>query len=138
MRSLLVATALLLAACEGGFAPPQDGEEQTWDYTAFSTAGTPVVAGTFHVVADGRDFTGEWQTRLLQPGADVGPQVGTGDLRGSWDIEGQSILLDMNPGWADNNVYLVGTPRDDGLRGTWSHSTLLGPRVGGEFVARRR
>lgn len=128
---------MLLAACEGGFAPPQDGEEQTWQYTAYSTSGTAVVSGTLRVRAEGRDFTGSWATVLLQPNADVGPQVGTGDLRGSWDIEGQTILFDLNPGWADNNVFLVGTPDGDLLRGTWSHSTLLGERVRGEFIARK-
>jgi len=138
MRALsLIVGTLVLAACEGGFAPPNDGEEQTWEYTAYSAAGTAVVTGTFHVIADGRDFKGTWSTHLLQPNADVGPQVGTGTLRGSWDIEGQTIGLDMNPGWADNNVFLTGTPGDDGLRGTWSHSTIAGPRARGDFVARR-
>ena len=138
MRPLiLIAATALLAACEGGFTPPQDGEEQTWRYTAYSTSGSAVVSGTFQVRAEGRDFTGSWATVLLEPNAEVGPQVGTGELRGSWDIEGQSIHFDMNPGWADNNVFLVGTPEGDGLRGTWSYSTLLGHRTGGEFVARR-
>ena len=136
LATLLLATALL-SACEGGFAAPRDGEEQTWEYTAYSSSGTAVVTGTFIVRGDGRDFTGTWATELLQPSANVGPQVGTGELRGTWDTEGQSIFFDMNPGWADNNVFLMGEPIGDALSGTWSHSTLLGEVAGGTFLARR-
>ena len=136
LATLLLATTLL-TACEGGFVAPRDGEEQTWEYTAYTSSGTAVVTGTFIVRGDGRDLTGTWATELLQPSANVGPQVGTGELRGSWDVEGQSVFFDMNPGWADNNVFLVGEPTGDALSGTWSHSTLLGPVAGGQFLARR-
>jgi hypothetical protein len=136
LATLLLGSALL-TACEGGFVAPRDGEEQTWEYTAYSAAGAPVVSGTFVVRAEGRDFTGTWATALLQPNANVGPQVGTGELRGSWDIEGQSIFFDLNPGWADNNVFLVGEPIGDALSGTWSHSTLLGNVAEGTFLARK-
>ena len=136
-RLILLASTALLAACESGFVAPRDGEEQTWEYTAYSAAGTAVVSGTFIVRGEGRDFTGTWDTQLLQPSASVGPQVGTGELRGSWDVEGQSVFFDMNPGWADNNVFLVGEPIGDALSGTWSHSTLLGNVAGGQFLARR-
>ena len=135
---LLAATAALLSACEGNFVAPQDGEQQTWEYTAYDFNNVAVVEGTFIVRAEGRDLTGSWETTLLKPNAEVGPQVGTGELRGSWDVEGQSLFLDMNPGWADNNVFLVATP--DGtnrLKGNWSHSTLTGVRTGGQFTAKK-
>ena len=137
LRRLFAAAALLAAACDGNFVAPADGEEQTWEYTAYDFDNQAVVTGTFIVRAEGRDFTGTWETRLLKQGADVGPQVGTGDLRGSWDVEGQSVFFDMNPGWADNNVFLVGAPDGSLLKGTWSHSTLLGEVSGGQFTARR-
>lgn len=137
MRRLILASILLLTACEDGFVAPRDGEEQTWEYTAYSAAGAPVVSGTFRVRAEGRDFMGTWSTALLQPSASVGPQVGTGELRGTWDVEGQSIFFDLNPGWADNNVFLVGKPIGDALSGTWSHSTLLGNVAEGTFLARK-
>lgn len=134
--SLLLGT-LTLAACEGELGPTPDGVEQIWAYTAFSPTGLPAVSGTFHVVTEGRDFKGSWETHLVLPNADMGPQVGTGTLRGSWDIEGQTIGLDMNPGWADNNVFLTGRFVGRDLEGTWSHSTIMGPVAGGDFVARR-
>ena len=137
MRFTLLATTLLLAACETGFLAPRDGETQTWEYTAYDFNNTAVVSGTFVVTAEGRHFTGSWETQLLKPGSEVGPQVGTGDLRGEWDTEGQSIFFDMNPGWADNNVFLTATPDGNILRGNWSHSTLLGVVSGGQFTARR-
>ena len=137
MRRFILASTLLLAACETGFVAPRDGETQTWEYTAYDFNNTAVVSGTFIVTADGRHFTGTWETQLLKPNAEVGPQVGTGDLLGEWDTEGQSIFFDMNPGWADNNVFLTATPDGDMLRGNWSHSTLTGVRTGGQFTARR-
>ena len=138
MRPLvLLASTLLLAACEGDFASTPDGTEQIWAYTATTPGGVVLVSGTFRVIAEGRDFKGSWATHLVLPNADVGPQVGTGTLRGSWDIEGQTIGLDLNPGWADNNVFLTGRFVGRDLEGTWVHSTLTGPRVAGEFVARR-
>ena len=137
MRRLLASIAILSAACEGNFVAPHDGEEQTWEYTAYDFNNQAVVHGTFAVRAQGRNFTGSWETRLLKPGAEVGPQVGTGDLWGEWDTEGQSVMFDMNPGWADNNVYLVGAPDGSLLKGTWSHNTLTGPRTGGQFTAKR-
>jgi hypothetical protein len=137
LRRLIASVAILAAACDGNFVTPADGEEQSWEYTAYDFDNQAVVTGEFRVRAEGRDFTGSWETRLLKPGAEVGPQVGLGELRGSWDIEGQSVFFDMNPGWADNNVFLVGEPDGNMLRGTWSHSTLTGVRSGGQFTARR-
>jgi hypothetical protein len=138
LRRLLTTAALLAVACDGNFTAPADGEEHTWEYTAYDFNNQAVVAGTFIVRAQGRDFTGTWETRLLKAGAEVGPQVGTGDLRGSWDVEGRSVFFDMNPGWADNNVFLVGAPDGSFLKGNWSHSTLLGVVSGGQFTASRQ
>ena len=136
-RRLIAIASILAAACDGNFTAPRDGEEQTWEYTAYDFNNQAVVTGEFLVRAEGRDFTGSWETRLLKAGAEVGPQVGLGELRGSWDTEGQSVFFDMNPGWADNNVFLTGAPDGNMLRGNWSHSTLLGVVSGGEFTARR-
>jgi len=136
-RRILATAVIFAAACEGNFTAPQDGEEQTWEYTAYDFSNQAVVTGTFLVRAQGRNFTGSWETRLLKNGAEVGPQVGTGDLWGEWDTEGQSVMFNMNPGWADNNVYLVGAPDGNLLKGSWSHSTLTGVRTGGQFTARR-
>ena len=84
-------------------------KQQTWEYTAYDFNNTAVVSGTFIVRAEGPSISPEpGKPQLLKPDAEVGPQVGTGDLRGEWDVEGQSIFFDMNPGWADNNVFLVG------------------------------
>lgn len=137
LRRLLATAAILAAACDGNFTAPRDGEQQTWEYTANDFENEAVVTGTFVVRAEGRTFSGSWETRLLKVGAQVGPQVGTGNLRGEWDIEGQSVLFDMNPGWADNNVYLVGAPDGSLLKGNWAHSTLTGVVAGGQFTARR-
>jgi hypothetical protein len=85
-------------------------------------------------------LAGSWVIRWA-PGADttatVGPQVGTGTLHGRYD--GERTQIDLNPGWADNNVYLLAAAADHGqLTGQWQHSTLIGPVAQGRFELRRR
>lgn len=95
----------------------------------------PVVTGTVTLqVAEDSAVTGIWELRRV-PGSDttieVGPQLGSGTLAGRLDASGM-ISVDLNPGWADNNVYLMlaGTTLDR-LTGTWDHSTFIGPVAGG-------
>jgi hypothetical protein len=128
MRKILLLAALL-ASCEGGFTAPRDGEEQTWEYTAYSAAGAPVVSGTFVIRAEGRDFTGTWATALLQPNANVGPQVGTGELRGSWDIEAVHLLR-HEPGLGGQQRLPHRQPIGDALSGIGAirHYSGMWPR----------
>jgi hypothetical protein len=110
------------------------------DYVACDAAGHPLLVGRMSLnIATNGDISGTWRIGWA-PGADqnadVGPQVGEGEVRGSLS-EGRAYL-DLNPGWADNNVYLSGALGPGGLGGEWSWSTLLGHVSGGNFMARRR
>jgi hypothetical protein len=50
-------------------------------------------------------------------------------LIASWRIEGDTVLLDLNPGTRDNNVFVVLPLR--GGRGHWGLSTFAGEVAGG-------
>jgi hypothetical protein len=64
---------------------------------------------------------------------EVGPQVGTGTLAGSFD--GTVLTIDLNPGIADNNVFVTGTFQGNTLRGDWSFTGFPGPISQGTFIA---
>jgi hypothetical protein len=108
-------------------------------YEATSAAGKPLIRGRLNIelLADS-SIVGSW-TADWAPGADrtaeVGDQIGSGTLRGRQTAEGGYI--DLNPGYADNNVILFPTATDRGFAGTWYWSTIAGPRTEGRFTALR-
>ena len=102
---------------------------------------TPVVSGTVTLRVDADSVvTGTWELQRV-PISDttiqVGPQLGSGTLAGRLNASG-IVAVDLNPGWADNNVYLVlGGYTPYRLTGTWDHSTLIGPVAGGPVELQR-
>ena len=50
-------------------------------------------------------------------------------------FDGQTIGIDLNPGVADNNVFLSGTFQGDTIRGEWSFSGFPGVISEGTFIA---
>jgi hypothetical protein len=106
----------------------------TYRYTAVHS-GSPVVEGFLHLdeVSTTR-VSGRWElSRVGSANVEVGPQVGTGTLAGSFD--GQTLSVDLNPGFADNNVFLAGTFQGNTLRGEWNFSGFPGPISQGTFIA---
>jgi hypothetical protein len=97
----------------------------------------PLLIGqiTLDIAADS-SVTGSWKLAWA-PGADttalVGPQVGTGLLAGRQ--AGTSLWLDLNPGWADYNVFLQADSRHPGYAGQWYVGTITGTRSSGTFTA---
>jgi hypothetical protein len=52
----------------------------------------------------------------------------------------RSVRLNLNPGWADNNVSLVGTLDASAgtFVGTWDYANFTGRVASGSFEAYRR
>ena len=138
MKAALPLALIVLASCNG---PDRSLNVQLLPgelvYRASSSSGLPILEGriTFTITGDSL-ISGEWVIGWA-PGADttrpVGPQVGSGRLAGS--RIGNDFAIDLNPGWADNNVFLVARPVDGGWNGEWSWSTLVGPVEHGTFTA---
>ncbi|HET9004110.1 MAG TPA: hypothetical protein VFN39_08965 [Gemmatimonadaceae bacterium] len=66
-------------------------------------------------------FSGALPERLRPATSSVG--------RASWRIDGETVLLDLNPGTRDNNVF-VALPLNGG-RGHWGLSTFAGEVAAG-------
>lgn len=108
-------------------------------YEVTTLAGIPLLTGRLVVkVLDDSTIVGSWSTEWA-PGADrsveVGGQVGRGALAGRQGME--KTYLDLNPGFADNNVILAAAPTDRGFEGTWEWVTVTGTRASGRFSAHR-
>ena len=127
---LLFVAACLFISCEDSNTPITG----TYRYTAFES-GIPVVSGLLHLdeVSTAR-VRGRWEfARVGASNIEVGPQIGAGTLEGSFD--GNVLSVDLNPGFADNNVFLSGTFQGSTLRGEWNFSGFAGPVTQGTFIA---
>ncbi len=74
-------------------------------------------------VSDPEHVTGTW---LLST-------RGTGDLRGS--IENGKVVVDLYPGYSDNNYILDGMVQRGGYSGSWTQIGFAGIMASGRFEA---
>ncbi len=140
MRPIQTGLLLLCLACSSGPAAPAGLRDNRLDYSAFSASGEPILKGIIQLqFPDDTTVTGSWRIAWVA-GADtaerVGPQVGTGQLAGSRHRD--TLWLDLNPGFADNNVGLTAVATRAGWRGEWQWTGFPGPLSQGRFTASRR
>ena len=78
-------------------------------------------------------ITGSWDFSAADGFSEkeIGPQIGTGKLVGI--IKAGKIFINLNPGWADNNIYLNADYFIDQFEGSWLWSTFIGPSASGSF-----
>ena len=99
------------------------------------SSGTEVVRGVIFVgIDDSGRVSGFWDLRQVDPGATmIGPQIGRGTLEGF--SEDTSVWMNLNPEYADNNVFLYGTMSRAGIYGRWQYVGFPGVLSSGEFRA---
>ncbi len=108
----------------------------TYLYTAYDTNHVTVVTGLITINAqDSLHVTGSWQLRCAPGRNDLGPQSGTGTLGGQF--HDTTLALNLNPGWVDNNVILVGSHHGNRYAGTWRWIGFPGELNHGSFTATR-
>lgn len=139
---LLFFTSLILVGCQDSgeqvagnanieFNYPTTG----YTYKAYNAKGDIVVEGTFRLTINGTgEISGSWAFAKRGQSNNIGPQIGTGALNGKKD--GSAITINLNPGWADNNVFLNGKIENGTITGKWSWSTFIGPTSEGPFDAK--
>lgn len=120
--------------------------EKGYTYSGFDETDDTVIRGSlrlqFSETGDEQtplNVAGTWNLMKVKDAEKLGPQIGTGDLEGSVSAVGE-IWLNLNPGWADNNVFLAGhfsSHSLDEFEGTWTYSTFVGPTNSGSFEAKR-
>ena len=105
----------------------------TYNYAGYDSQGSLVVTGRLFMSAATNLLTGTWSLqRVGSSTADIGPQVGNGQLVGSGT--GGQIWINLNPDWADNNVILGGNLMGNNFTGRWDYSGFTW-RAGGTFKA---
>jgi hypothetical protein len=131
----------VIMAC-GDPVRPTAGGDPSGAYGYLARSGLmPVVTGTVTLlVNEDSTVTGSWELQRV-PGSDpaiqVGPQLGAGTLAGRLNASG-IVAVDLNPGWADYNVFLALEGESlNALTGDWTLSTLIGPVAGGSAELRR-
>ena len=80
----------------------------------------------------GRSFEGQWRLRTSR-GTFPAQAVRSGKYAGT--VQEHGVSIDLNPGVADNNVWLVGSVSNGSLRGKWQHATFMGAKEMGSFTA---
>jgi hypothetical protein len=139
---LMYLLILTVSACKDDGDPvanvlPPGSSPTSYSYKGYNAKGTLVIVGSFSMATTGgSEVSGTWSLACIVPGEQVGPQTGTGELAGT--LEGARLTLSLNPGWADNNVYLTGSIGKDQITGTWMWSTYAGPTSQGSFEAAKR
>jgi hypothetical protein len=109
-----------------------------YDYRAYDSLAVEVARGQLAITSDDSSLVaGHWSIQAVGTPDDIGPQIGEGELVGAW-WDGR-LLVQLNPGVADNNVSLSGRYGYEGQRyeGTWQYLTFSGVRNEGSFTAHR-
>ncbi|MBF8294515.1 MAG: hypothetical protein HW389_1060 [Bacteroidetes bacterium] len=136
----VLALSLSLVACTDKGDPVvsdlQPGFPVNYNYQGFDAKGLLVVAGTMSLTAtDTTSVRGTWAFEGISLIDKIGPQVGSGRLVGN--IQQTTISINLNPGWVDNNVLLLGTIESHRITGRWTWVTFAGPTTEGRFEAVR-
>jgi|TARA_Y100000310_G_scaffold91552_1_gene88948 hypothetical protein len=131
--SILFTSFLIFFSCE-----EERFEGEPYQYIAYYEKSLRVCAeGTMEFdIGEDSTIIGTWEIEAVEEFSinNIGPQTGTGDLSGN--IKNGQFFVNLNPNWADNNVFLNGYYGEE-IRGGWSWSTLVGPRSSGGFVIKK-
>jgi len=137
VRDRDVGTMLFLGYRREAPYRPQPGDTTligVYQYTGYDSTGSPLITGTLTFVC--RETTSVSGTWALNGPAGYGPQVGMGTFVG--EIHGNVVGLNLNPGWADNNVVLNGEMENGTYAGRWEWITFAGVTYTGNFTAVKR
>lgn len=140
-RLLVAALGVALTGCQlledpgppqGSVFPDPGSLNGSFQYSAWDTRGRLAVVGTISLTVHGDTLiTGVWDLEWA-PGADttevVGPQIGTGTLVGwLWNSRAYTNWgADLNPQYADNNVFIGGRFGGNEPSTGWSFSGFPG------------
>lgn len=129
---------LLLIFCVGCNNNDESiGLSGTYNYSGYNADDVLIISGTLDLnVSDSTHVTGTWQLNQVNDENNVGPQTGTGNLEGGFNND--VLMLDLNPGWADNNVFLIGKFEAGNFNGAWEYSGFAGAINQGYFTTEKK
>lgn len=140
ISAILVVLLVMLAGCADTGDRSTNSLKKgadTFQYIARDSGGSIVVTGSMSILfAETGEISGTWTLEQKgSPDGKIGPQVGTGKLTGRKKDAG--VFINLNPEWADNNVFLDGKMEGNRIVGKWNWSTFAGSTSGGAFEATR-
>ena len=130
---------LIIAGCGSG-------DTVTYNCNLFDNKGNLAASGKLDLpdqLNGNKEFSGSWDIDLAAGSSISGGsyrrsalKFGSGKLNGS--IKKGTIHVNLNPGWADNNVWLSAKYAKAGFKGKWSYATDAGDQVMGTFSASKQ
>lgn len=106
-------------------------------YTSYDSMGTAIVQGWFTlIIKDSSSVTGEWHFRPIGEPKNIGPQVGNGNLVGSFHAA--LLWIELNPQFRDNNLSLRGAIEEGSYNGIWEAIGYPGIMNRGTFRSSRK
>ena len=110
--------------------------ENIYQYSGYDTLGVQIIEGTLlFEYSDSISISGEWDFNVIGSPENIGPQIGEGDYIGI--VENNQLWINLNPGWADDNVHLEGTIDGINITGNWVYSVFAGVMNHGTFSAKK-
>jgi hypothetical protein len=73
---------------------------------------------------------------MVKETENIGPQIGKGHLAG--EFHNDTMLIELQPLYRDNNVGLYGTIQGNEFTGKWIYSSFIGITNSGTFIAVRK
>ena len=126
---LLLFSLLISTACE-----EERAEDKPYQYIAYYGKRLRVCAeGTIEfTIEPDSTLTGTWTIEAKDGFTqnEIGPQVGSSKLSGY--IKNDQFYVNLNPRWADNNVFLTAY-FSEVISGGWHWSTFVGVSSSGGF-----
>lgn len=139
MKAVIISFALisfmLFFSC--GDDSPTDSSMTTYKYTSYDSTGNKIISGYLWIDSvDSSTVKGRWDFKLVHNEDNLGPQIGKGSFEGVKGSDG-NMSLNLNPGWIDNNVLLIGSFQNSHYSGDWKYVGFPGIINSGSFEARR-
>ena len=113
---------------------PKQGE---FKYTGYDSTGIKIVQGKLFLdFSDSTNIKGTWEIEEIKMSQNIGPQIGSGELIGSY-YDSNRVWINLNPDYDDNNIILRGILNNKSYEGNWKYSTFVGVVNYGPFEAVR-
>jgi hypothetical protein len=107
-----------------------------YSYELTDSSGTKLASGTLRTrVYTEPDFKGTYTAAKLNGGDALTVLPLEGKLTGTLDEKNKKAFINMNPGIADDNVFLRFKIDGNGFDGTWERSGMMGIKGKGLFKA---
>lgn len=114
---------LLISACDDAGTSSDAAGHRAYQYSAFDTLGNTLARGTLWLQFDRSKVTGTWKLDDNR----------SGELEGL--LRNDTLSLNLNPGFVDNNLFLLGVFTVRTYAGKWEQVGFPGVMAQGSFFA---